>query len=128
MITDFIPVVTIKKPTDPNSTEKPKRYYPVPPPIRLNVTEYQDVGKDMNLRKDITTYYHKHIIEWIMKNPNFKHHKKHLSFLKGKNGYKYVYYLLRLFVKKGKANWYDLRDTKNADTIKDYFRFKIGSL
>ena len=41
---------------------------------------------------------------------------------------KYIYDLLRLFVKKSAANWYDLRDRQNYDIVKKYLKSKIGNI
>jgi len=108
-----------------NSSGTPRKYYPVPPVPPISI-EYQDIGKNMNLRKDVTKYYLTNLIQWIEKDKNFKHLKKHLRSLKSKDGLEIIYNLLRLYVKNGKANWYDLRDSNNSPVIKDYLRYKIG--
>lgn len=98
--------------------------YTYVPPV---IGEVYDVGKDMKLRKSVTDFYYEKILKWIATDKEFSHHKKDLVYLKTKAGYKYVYYLLRLYVKNGRANWYDLRDTINYPNIKKYLNFKIGS-
>jgi hypothetical protein len=104
-----------------------RRYYPVP--LMLPSTfEYQDVGKNMSLRNEITDFYRKKIIEWINTDKGFVRHKKHLAFIKSHEGRTYVYTLLRVYVKKGKANWYDLRDNLNYSILKDFFKYKIGAV
>ena len=60
--------------------------------------------------------------------PDFKHLKKHFNFLNGSKGKKYIYNMLRLFVKYSKANWFDLRDEKNYDLIKQYLKNKIANI
>ena len=101
------------------------KYYPVPyvPP---GVIEYQDVGQNMNLRNEITNYYLEKTINWMETDKNFRNVKKYLKHIKSKDGFQIIYNLLRLYVKNGKANWYDLRDSNNSPVLKDYLRYKIG--
>jgi hypothetical protein len=108
------------------STDRVRRYYPVPyvPPV---IEEVYDVGKDMNLRKSVTDFYYEKLLKWIKTDSDFSGHKKDLGFLHTKAGYKYIYYLLRVYVKNGSANWYDLRDPINYPNIKKYLNFKVGS-
>ena len=104
------------------SIDRLKRYYPVPLSLPGTI-EYQDVGKDMNLRKEISTYYLEKTIEWIEKDKKLK---KYLKLLKSKDGLDVIYDLLRLYVRNGKANWYDLRDPNNAPVIKEYLKYKLN--
>ena len=99
-----------------------RRYWPVPPLIE-SVFEYQNVNTDLHLRKDVTNFFHKKIIKWINKYPEFSNLKSKLGFLNTVDGQMHVYNLLRQFVKKSGINWYDLRD--NYAIIKDYLREKI---
>ena len=39
-----------------------------------------------------------------------------------------IYKILKSFVKKNKINWYELRNDKNYDDVKDYIRQKLSSL
>lgn len=94
------------------------------PPI---IEEVYDVGKDMNLRKRITDFYYEKILKWIKTDKNFASHKKDLEYLNTKAGYKYVYYLLRLYVKNGRVNWYDLKDPLHYPTVKQFLKIKIGT-
>ncbi len=100
-----------------------RRYWPVPPIMPLPF-EYINVNKDVNLRKDVTTFFHGKILKWINNNdPLFKryHHKK--SFLNTIDGQMHVYHLLKKFVRKSGINWYDLRD--NYELIKKYLSMKL---
>ena len=83
-----------------------------------------DVGKDMNLRKEISKYYLEKTVEWIVKDNKLK---KYSKLLKSKDGLEVIYNLLRVYVKNGKANWYDLRDPNNAPVIKEYLKYKLST-
>jgi hypothetical protein len=108
----------------PPNTDKPttRRYWPVPPLID-HVVEYQNINKDINLRKDVTKFFHEKVIKWINEYDEFKIHKSKLSFLKTTDGQMYIYNLLRHFVKKSGINWYDLRD--NYSILKEYLSKKL---
>ena len=102
-----------------------RKFYP-PPPLLYTAFEYQDMGKDMKFRKDVTDFFHAKVLKWITNYKEFSHLKKYYNFLKSDKGYLYIYELLRLFCKKSKLNWFDLRD--NYPILKDYFKLKIGSI
>jgi len=105
-----------------------KKLYSVPiNPQPTTPIQYQDVGEDPNLQSQVTKFFHEKVLKWINEYPDFKHLKKHLKFLNDK-GEKYIYNLLKLFVRKSKANWYDLRDPKNYDNIKQYLKNRIGNI
>jgi len=108
------------------SINRLRKYYPVPyvPPV---IEEVYDVGKDMKLRKSVTDFYYEKLLKWIKTDREFSHHKKDLEYLNSRAGYKYIYYILRLYVKNGQANWYDLRDPINYPNIKKFLNFKVGS-
>jgi len=106
------------------SIDRLRRYYPVPLQLPSTI-EYQDVGKNMNLRKEISKYYLENIINWITNDKKFNSLKKHLKLLKSKDGLEVIYNLLRVYVKNGKANWYDLRDPNNAPVVKEYLNYKL---
>ena len=90
--------------------------------------QYQDVGNDPRLQSQVTDFYHEKVLKWINEYPEFKHLKKYYNFLKRTKGRDYIYNMLRLFVKKSKANWYDLKDKINYDIIKKYLNQKIGNI
>jgi hypothetical protein len=105
-----------------------KKLYSVPiNPQPTTPIQYQDVGDDPNLQSQVTKFFHQKVLKWINEYSDFKHLKKHLKFLNDK-GEKYIYNLLKLFVRKSKANWYDLRDPKNYDNIKQYLKNRIGNI
>jgi hypothetical protein len=105
-----------------------KKLYSIPiNPQPTTPIQYQDVGEDPNLQSQVTKFFHEKVLKWINEYPDFKHLKKHLKFLNDK-GEKYIYNLLKLFVRKSKANWYDLRDPKNYDNIKQYLKNRIGNI
>jgi hypothetical protein len=105
-----------------------KKLYSVPiNPQPTTPVQYQDVGDDPNLQSQVTKFFHQKVLKWIKEYSDFKHLKKHLTFLNDK-GEKYIYNLLKLFVRKSKANWYDLRDPKNYDNIKQYLKNRIGNI
>jgi hypothetical protein len=100
-----------------NKFEKPtfKKYYPVPP-MYESVYEYQDINRDVNMRKQITLFYHEKLLEWIDNNQSFHFLRKNKKQIE--NNQFLIYKLLRKFVKKSGVNWYDLRD--NYSLIKEY--------
>lgn len=105
-----------------------KKLYSVPiNPQPTTPVQYQDVGDDPNLQSQVTQFFHQKVLKWIKEYSDFKHLKKHFKFLNDK-GEEYIYNLLKLFVRKSKANWYDLRDPKNYDNIKQYLKNKIGNI
>lgn len=99
-----------------------KRYW-VPPPIIESVVEYQDVNKDVNLRKDVSDYFYNKVIKWVNTDSDFIELKNKLDFLKSNDGYIKIYNILRKFVKKTEMNWYDLR--KHKHLIKNYLKVKL---
>ena len=48
--------------------------------------------------------------------------------MKTQKGKDYIYKILKSFVKKNKVNWYELRNEKNYEDVKDYIRNKLSSL
>jgi len=90
--------------------------------------QYQDVGNDPRLQSQVTNFYHEKVLKWINEYPDFKHLKKDYDFLKSDKGKDYIYNMLRLFVKKSKANWFDLKDKINYHIIKKYLNQKIGNI
>jgi len=106
-----------------------KRLHSIPiNPQPTTPIQYQDVGDDPNLQSQVTEFFYEKVLKWIKEYPDFKHLKKHFNFLNGSKGKKYIYNMLRLFVKYSKANWFDLRDEKNYDLIKQYLKNKIANI
>ena len=50
------------------SNYRVRKYFP-PPPVIGTLIEYIDVNKDKDLRKSVTTFFHKKIIKWITNYP-----------------------------------------------------------
>ena len=122
---DFFLTNNVKKENN-NSFEKPssRRYWPVPPLID-HIVEYQNVNKDVNLRKNVTKFFHEKVIKWISDSEykDFTKYKSKLEFLKSTDGQMHIYNMLRHFIKKSGINWYDLRD--NYSIVKEYFSQKL---
>lgn len=94
-----------------------KRYWPAPPLIN-SVYEYQNVNKDLNLRKKITETISKKMVEWIENDSDFNKFKNKKNYIASVDGMMDIYKLLRRFVKKSGLNWYDLID--NIKSVKKY--------
>lgn len=71
--------------------------------------KYHDVNNDANLRKNVTTHFLNKMLT-ILEYTKHKELKKHFKVMNGKKGYDIMYNILRIFVKKGRTNWYDLRE------------------
>ena len=87
---------------------------------------YQNINNDLNLQENVTDYFLEKTIGWIKNDYSFSKCKKHLKKLEGVHGDDIMYKLLKLFVKKGNTNWYDLKTQK--DLVKDFIRHKLKSL
>ena len=107
-------------PTGPN-------YYFQPPPFIETTLRYQNVNADPGLQKKVTTYFLNKTIKWIKKDKSFKSCKKYLKKLDDEeDGYKIMHKLLKILVKKGNTNWYDLRPQE--ETVKEYILHKLTNL
>jgi uncharacterized protein with ATP-grasp and redox domains len=82
--------------------------------------KYLNMNKDPVLRKDVVSFFKNKIKKWIKKDDNFKHLKNRLDDIDDK----FIYNLIKNYVKKHKYNWYDLR-TEKYHLIKDYFSRKL---
>ncbi len=111
-----------EKETYPYQKPETRRYWPVPPLIN-SVYEYQNVNKDVNLRKDVTEFFHRKVLKWIEEYPEFSHLKSKKNYLQSNEGKMHIYNLLRHYIKKSGINWYDLRD--NYSIIKEYLSEKL---
>jgi hypothetical protein len=106
------------------SIEEPRyRRFWVPPPFIDHIYEYQNVNKDINLRKDVTEFFVDKILEWIDSDPDFSKLKTKKKYYESVDGNMKIYQLLRHFVKKADINWYDLRS--NCKILKHYFCKKL---
>ena len=105
-----------------NEEPKYRRYWPVPPLID-RIYEYQDVNKDIRLRRNVTEFFTKKVIKWIDMDKDFTQYKNKKNFILSDDGFIHIYNLLRNFVKRANINWYDLRD--NYPIIKHYLCKKL---
>ena len=65
-------------------------------------------------------------LDWIKHDKSFKSLKKFEKYLKGPNGYDIMHKLLKLFVKRGYTNWYDLQVQQNL--VKAFIKHKLSKL
>jgi len=86
--------------------------------------EYLNINKDPKLRKDVTAFFKHKIIKWIKNDKDFEIYKNKLNLIDSIDGTKLIYNLLRRYIKKHNANWFDLR-TEKYYLIKDYFLRKL---
>ena len=93
------------------------------PVVAPSVIQYQNVNVDTTLRTDVTKFFNRKVIKHITKHSDLNHLEKELPFLKSSDGWKFIYKLLRRFVKNTQINWYDLRD--NYRTVRDYIISKL---
>jgi len=119
---DLVVTKSKEKETYPYQKPKVRRYWPVPPLID-SIYEYQDINKDINLRKDVTEFFHRKVLKWIDEYSDFSHLKTQKKYLQSNEGKMHIYNLLRHFIKKSGINWYDLRD--NYTIIKEFLSKKI---
>ena len=94
-----------------------------PPPFIQTVYKYQNINIDKNLQYMVTTKFLDKTIKWIENDNDFKGTKKYLSKLKNEDGYNIMYHILKLFVKKGNTNWYDLGEQEGL--VRDFIKFKL---
>ena len=92
-------------------------------PVVPSVIQYQNLNADTTLRTDVTKFFNRKVIKHITKHSDLNHLEKELPFLKSSDGWKFIYKLLRRFVKNTQINWYDLRD--NYRTVRDYIISKL---
>jgi hypothetical protein len=94
-------------------------------PYRYDV---EDIGDNEDLKEDVTEFFYNKTLKWLDKDIEFAKVKKTKKILKTKKGESYIYKILGSFVKKNNVNWYELRDEKNFEDVKDHIRLKLGSL
>jgi hypothetical protein len=113
----FSPVISIGE----IDNDKPK-YFPAPPIIK-SIYKYQTVNGDGKLQRMVTERFLSYILEWLDTDGDFKKFRKLRSKFESDIGYDIVYKLLRLFVKRGDTNWYDLDIQR--ELVKDYLAYKL---
>ena len=109
--------------TAPSSREY--KYFPAPPIIQT-YHQYQTVNNDKYLQNMETEYFLDLTLDMIDHNSSWSKLKKFKKYLKGTDGYEIMYKLLRLFVKRGNTNWYDLKMQKHL--VLDYIKHKLSKL
>lgn len=90
--------------------------------------DYQDINEDKELQEEVIKFYHKKTLKWLEKNEEFKKSKKHLKFIKSKKGINYVKTMLKSYIKKYEAKWYELRSEENYSDVKEFIRKTLSSL
>ena len=90
--------------------------------------EYQDINEDKKLQNDVIIFYHNKTLKWLDKNEEFKKLKKHLKFIKSKKGLTYIKTVLKLYIKKHNAKWYELRGEDNYDSVKEFIRKNLSTI
>lgn len=93
------------------------------PPSSGYYYKYVNVNKNKNLRKSVTLFFQKKLIKWINEYPDYKHLKKHLNKIKSDDGYKIIYKVIRVFLKKNNLKWWDTK--KHYFVLKDYLKVKV---
>ncbi len=101
---------------------KPHLYFPAPP-IISSITSYQDINNDTNLQNMETIYFLERTRECIKKDKSWKKLKKFSKYLNSEDGYEIIYKILRLFVKRGNTNWYDLKIQQHL--VMDFIKYKL---
>jgi hypothetical protein len=113
-------------PSTPTTTPQTQfKYFPAPPVI-TTYHQYQDVNNDSYLQEKETLYFLDKTLDWIKEEKSFKKLKKFERYLKGPDGYTIMHKILKLFVRKGNTNWYDLKIQKSL--VKDYIKHKLSKL
>lgn len=96
--------------------------------LLYNRTESYDLSiNDKELQKEVTKYFYKKTIKWLGGDHEFSSLQKQLDFIKSEKGLKYIKTLLKLFMKKHKAKWYELRED-NYDDVKEFIRTHLKSI
>ena len=85
-----------------------KEFINLPTFVR-KINRYQDVNVDPKLREKVTLHFKDVYIDYLKNKSNNKKAKSYLSEITGKKGYNIVYNLLKLYTRKNKSNWYDLK-------------------
>ena len=97
-------------------------YFPAPPVI-LSYRQYQNVNADKKLQNMVTKKFLKKLKVWINDDPQFKSIKKFKKIIDKEEGYDVMRCILKILVKRGKTNWYDL-DLQQT-LVKKYILFKL---
>ncbi len=109
--------------TDPSGNNY--NYYP-PPAYIPSYYQYQNVNADKDLQYKVTIFFLDETIDWLENDKTFKSVKKYLKYIKSDQGYEIIHKLLRLMVRNGSTNWYDLK--LQYDLVKDFIKYKLNKL
>lgn len=101
------------------------KFFPAPPVIPTYY-KYQDVNNDIYLQEKETFFFLDKTIDWIKHDKSFQKLKRFERYLKGPDGYTIMHKLLKLFVRRGDTNWYDLKVQQNL--VKDYIKHKLSKI
>jgi len=105
-------------------TSKPFIYFEPPPFfVAANSIKYENVNNDTKLQQMVTEKFLNKTISWL---EDDNKSKKYLSKIKGPDGYDIIHTLLKLFIKKGKTNWYDL--SPQSHLVKDFIKYKLKTI
>jgi hypothetical protein len=96
-----------------DNINKPTRPIYLGPPFIASYNRYQNVNNDKNLQTDVTLYFLDEITKWFKSCPHFKKLKKYKKDFDGKNGFKIMHKILKIAVRRGYTNWYDMIDEYN---------------
>ena len=99
-----------------------KLYYP-PPTYILSYRQYQNVNTDKRLQDMVTKKFLKKLKGWLKNDPSYKSVSKFKKIIDKDEGYDAVHYILRILVKRGRTNWYDL--DLQEELVKKYILFKL---
>jgi hypothetical protein len=124
----YQPTVPVSQPVVAQQVYQPQKtykYFPAPPVI-TTYNKYQDVNNDPNLQHKETLYFLDKTHDWIKYDKSFKKISKIKRHIKGENGYEIIYKILKLFVKRGNTNWYDLKMQEGL--VKDYIKHKLNKI
>ena len=116
---------SISQPVTINNTQTiPTHYtYYQPPPYISTIYRYQTVNNDKELQRKVTNFFLEKTKEWIKKDKTFS--KNYQSNIKNEEiGFKIIHNILKLFVRKGNTNWYDLKEQKQL--VKDFIKYKLS--
>ena len=125
-LTTLVPPTINNTPStpDPTSVQNPTsiKYYQ-PPPYIISYYKYQTVNADKELQRKVTNYFIERTLSWVKKDSNFSKYK--LSTVKNDtSSFNIIHHILKLFVKKGNTNWYDLKEQE--DLVKNFIKYKLS--
>ena len=97
--------------------------YFVPPPFILSYKRYQNVNADKRLQRMVTNKFLKKLKVWLKEDKSFKQVLKFKKIIDKDEGFDVVHYILKILVKRGRTNWYDL--DLQTYLVKKYILLKL---